>query len=324
MQQMSRAMSSVLILAIAFTALLAPVALAGPTEADGTPIDERVYRAFESNWRKYARFASKNEAGYIVIPDYDRRKPSSLGLTEGQALDKLTKTWEERAGNLVTKRSKSPPREEAEVYSTRLPGLAVGNYGWLHSAEVVQVIDGKQMIVRELWLVDHAELSEQYKKDEERSAKRNNGEPDTEELEFNYAMRAKMVTIQQDRDLGFTKTFRLVGYDTRGLRPGDRWDGPGGKGLQVGVVQWETPEPAEDDRRRSRRVEPRLVLTELDSAMRQTLDEEGFKALLAERGTTVAAFVELMRVVREDERDSEAADARIVRSLLAPDQTQAD
>ena len=305
--------------------LVVSSAAAGPTETDGTPIDERIYRAYESNWRKYARFASKNDAGYLVLPDYDRRLENSRGLSTGQALDKLTKTWEEQQGNLVVKKSKTPPREEAEAYASRLPDLKIGSYGYLHSAEVVKIIDDHQMLVRELWLVDHAALSAQYKKDQQRMARRNNGEVNTEALQFDYAVRAAMVTQQEDRDGGFGETFRLVGYKTLGLRVGDRYRGPTGEGFQVGVVQWETPDPAESDgRSRFRKDEQRLVLSEVEDTMRQTLDEQGFKGLLAERGITVVKFVDLMRTVREAERDGDEADKRIVRSLLAPAKIEED
>ncbi|MFN3168869.1 MAG: hypothetical protein ACE37H_17605 [Phycisphaeraceae bacterium] len=289
-------------------------------EIDGTPIDERVYRAFESNYRKYARFATENDAGFVVIPTYDRRLDNSLGMSTSQAMDALTEHWEEKSGNLIVKNSKRPPREEAEAFATRLPDLKIASYGYLHSAEVVKVIDDNEMIVRELWLVNREELSRQYNADKQRMARRNDGDVDEAELQFDYAKRAAMVTQQEDRKAGFKNEFRLVGYDTRGLRVGERWEGPNSEGFQVGVVKWETPEPGEDDRQRFRaRDEQRLVLTKLEDAMRDTLDEEGFKRLLAERGMTVAGFVDLVRTMRE--RDRENAEQRIVNALLPPERT---
>jgi len=305
------------VLAFACALLMTP-GLYAQREADGTKIDERVYRAFESNYRKYARFTTKNDAGYIVLPTYDRRLDNSLGLTTSQAMDELTEEWEETSGNLVVKKAKRPPREEAEAYATRLPDLKIASYGYLDSAEVVKIIDDNEMIVRELWLVNREELSKQYNEDKQRVARRNGGEVNEEALQFDYAKRAAMLTQQEDREEGFKAEFRLVGYDTRGLRVGDRWDGPNSEGFQGGVVRWETPEPEEDDdRRRFRRAdEQRLVLTRLEDVMRETLDEEGFKGLLAERGMTVAGFVDLMRTLRE--RDRENAEARIFNALLPP------
>ncbi len=292
------------------------------TEVDGTRIEDRVYRSYESNWRKYARFACEIDGGYAYFPSYDRRFDNSLNMTTSQAMDKLTKTWEEKQGNLVQKRSKSPPREDAEALAKALPELKIGSYGYVASAEVVEIINDKQMIVRQLWLVNLNTLRKAYEADEKESARRNNGEVNREELNFNYQSRIKLKELQEERDEGFTQSFRLIGYDTRGLRVGDRWEGPNNEGFQVGVARWETPQPAEGETRRSRREEPRLVLSAIEPVMRTTLDEEGFKKLLKERGMTVVDFVNLMRDMREN--DPQNAEQRVINSLLPPELKRED
>lgn len=290
------------------------------TELDGTPIPDPIYSSFQSNWRKYAALAAEIEGGFIVIPAYDRRLDSSRGISTSQAMDQLKVEKEERTGNLVRKRVKYPDRADAEAYSKALPELTVGSYGWIASAEVVKIIDRKQMIVKEIWLVDRPTLRAQYERDKAKSARENDGEPNRELLNFNYAQRIKMMEQQEDRDEGFDRQFRLVGYDTRGLRVGDRWKGPNSEGVQVGVAYWEEPEPDPDDKQSSRRRgknEPQLVLTEVEGLMRTTLDEDGFKALLKERGMTVTAFVDLVRTLRENDRRN--AEQRIMNALLPPE-----
>jgi len=295
-------------------------AQARQTELDGTPIPAPIYSSFQSNWRKYATLAAEIDGGFIVIPTYDRRLDSSRGINATQTMDELKVEKEERKGNLVRKRVAYPDRADAEAYSKALPELSVGSYGWVASAEIVKVIDRKQMIIKDVWLVDRPKLRAAYEKDKAKSARENDGEANRDLLNFNYGQRIKMMEQQEDRDEGFESQFRLVGYDTRGLRVGDRWKGLNSEGFQVGVAYWEEPEP-EPDKKASRRRrgddDPRLVLTEVESLMRKTLDEKGFKAMLKDRGMTVAAFVDLVRTLRENDRRN--AEDRILNALLPPE-----
>lgn len=288
------------------------------TELDGTPIADAVYRGFQTNFRKYATLVSEVDAGFAVIPKYDRRLDSSRNITTSQAMDLLKVEKEVRTGNLVRKRVAYPDRADAEAYSRALPKMEVGQYGWIASVEVVKIIDRKQMIVKDVWLVDRPAVRAEYEKARQRSARENNGEENKDLLQFNYAKRIEMVEQQDDRDEGFTEQFRLIGYDTRGLRVGDRWKGDNDEGFQVAVAFWEEPEPDEaDDRRSRRKADPRLVLTEVENLMRKTVDEQGFKELLAQREMTVAGFVDLVRTVRE--RDRRNAEERIFNAIMPPE-----
>lgn len=290
---------------------------ARPTELDGTPIADSVYRSFQSNYRKYAVLIGKIDSGHVVIPKYDRRRESSRHLTVANAMELLKAEQEVVSGNLVRKRTRYPDRADAEAYSKALPEMAVGQYGWVASAEVVKIIDRKQMVVKDVWLVDRPTLREAYEKDKAESERRNDGEANKERLNFNYAQRIKMMQQQEDREEGFEREFRLVGYDTRGLRVGDRWKGDNDAGFQVAVAFWEKPGAVEGQSRRRRANTPRLVLTEIEDLMRDTLDEQGFKELLCARDLTVTEFVDLIRTVRE--RDRRNAEERILITLLPPE-----
>lgn len=306
---------------------LATPAQARDTEIDGSPIDRDVYRVFEGNWRKYARFVCKAADTYGVIPAYDRRYDSSLGMSATQYMRETKLEREIKQGNLVRKQSVSYPREDAEAYVRALPSADIGAYGYVVSAEVVEVINNNEMLVKNLWLVDQDKLREQYAEEKAQLERRMDEGQAKELLEFNYTHRIKLKALQDDRDAGFEETFRLVGYETRGLRVGDRWAGPNNEGFQVGVIKWEVPEPEadEDNRRRTRRsarADPRLLLAAIEQPMREGVDEEGFKKLLAERGMTVAEFVELMRVLRE--RDRRNAEERILNALMPPAKPEDD
>lgn len=288
-------------------------------ELDGTPIPSAVYNGFDANWRKYATRACEVDGSFMVLPNYDRRLDSSRNITTSQAMEKLKVQKEVRQGNLVRVRSAYPDRADAEAYSKALPKMQVGHYGWVASAEVVKIIDRKQMIVKDIWLIDRPKVRAAYERDRVQSARENGGEENKELLRFNYATRIDMMEQQEDRDEGFERQFRLIGYDTRGLRVGDRWKGLNDEGFQVAVAYWEVPEPDEEEesRRRRRDDDPRLVLTEVEELMRRTLNEEGFKKLLGEREMTVADFVDLVRTVRETDRRN--AEERILRALLPPE-----
>lgn len=317
----NRATIGGLLIAAALSLLMSPASEAQTrqTELDGTPIDDPVYRSFESNWRKYAKSVAEIEGGFVVLPTYDRRHESSRNISTSQAMSQLKVEREERSGNLVRKRVAFPDRADAQAFSRALPELAIGEYGWVASAEIVKIIDREQMIVKELWLIDGQAVGTEYEKDEAKSARENGGQPNRELLNFNYAQRIAMMQQQQDRDQGFGREFRLIGFDTRGLRVGDRWQGLNSEGFKVAVAYWEEPEPDEEDeqkRNRRRGNEARLVLTEVDDTMRQTVNIKAFKELLAERGMTVQAFVELIRTLRENDRRN--ADDRTLNALLPP------
>lgn len=322
---------------VAGLALLATVsASADAFEVDGTPIRGAIYDVFRSNWRQYAQYACEVDGVYAYFPSYDTRFESSINMTETQALEHLSVHYEERSGNLVSQRVRRPQRADAAALSRALPGLEVGNYGWIDSVEIVEIIDENQMLVRNVWLIDREELRRDYRADQAEMERQNNGEADHTELRFQYATRLGLMSLQEDRDRGYMDTFRLVGVNTRGLQVGDRWDGPNDEGLKIGVLRWEVPQ-AEDDapeqpqsniyrpgstpnlttrNRRSTETPPRLVIGPIEQPMRQNLTEQQFKHLLDDRGMTVTGFVELMREMREDDRDN--ADERIMNTLMPP------
>ena len=308
----------ILLLLVGLFLLPTNATLARQTELDGTPIPTDVYSSFQSNWRKYAVLAAELDGSYVMVPNYNRRRESSRGINTSQAMAMLKEEREVKTGNLIRKQVKYPDRADAEAYSKALPKMQVGEYGWVASAEVVKIIGRKEMIVKEVWLVDLPTLREAYEKDKAKSARDNGGEPNKELLDFNYAQRIKMKDQQEERDEGFEEEFRLIGYDTRGLRVGQRWKGLNDEGFQVAVAYWEEPKPEEDeDRSRRRRSDdPRLVLTEVEGVMRKTLDEKGFKEMLGERDMKVADFVDLVRTVRDLDRRN--AEERIINALLPP------
>lgn len=318
---LKRSLFGLVILSVFVTAT--PMA-AQAADAGGEEIDRQTAAAYQSIWRKYGQYASKTHYGYVMLPNYQRRFQNSQGLAPTTAMNRLVKRWEEKKGNLVTKKLKYPPRVEGETLSRALMSMEMGQYGWVHSAEILKIIDDKRMVIHEVWSVDADKLEEQFERDEQQMARRE-GRVDGSQMEFNFQVRMYLLELQKDRDSGFEDPSILVGYDTRGLRVGQRWKGPNDSGFQVGVASWYTPEAEEEgsSRRRSRRSNPSFrVLTEVENTMRERLGEQEFVDFLHARGQSVKTFVELVREIRE--RDRRNADERIFQALQPPNPEQDD
>lgn len=302
--------------------LLASVAHADPpanTELNGDPIDPRTYRAWAGNYRTLARYCAAFEGDFLVVPDYERRVPSSRGLTRSRANDELTVTWRETRGGLSQNRMREPEPEEVHAYAYLLPSVEVGTYGYLHSVEIVEILGPEEMLVREVWLVDRQALRAAYDRDSRR-ARESGARNFREQLDALYEHRQAAEEMQDDEPM-FDETHRLIGYPTRGLRAGERWEGEEDEGIQVALARWELPELDDGDgtgsRRRSTK-DPRMLMVNPQRVMRDTLDEAGMMRLLDARGLTVAAFVEMMREMREQFRDRDEADQRLIQVLLPP------
>ncbi|MEM9414488.1 MAG: hypothetical protein AAGA29_03290 [Planctomycetota bacterium] len=309
-----------------FIALTATVVIADPpsnTELNGDPVEPRTYRAWAGNYRQFARYCAEFDGDFVVVPDYERRLPSSRGLTRAQAVEELTVTWRETTGTFSQDRKREPQPEEARAYAYALPDTEVGTYGYLHSVEIVEILGPDEMLVKDLWLIDVEEVSQEYDRDVER-ARANGARNIRQQLMQLYEQRLALKERQEEED-AFEQTHRLVGYETIGLSVGERWAGPGrDPGFQVALVRWETPLPQEDEedegasRRRPHDDSPRLVMVNPEPLLRRPLDEQGMVRLLDARGYTITRFVEAMRRMRERFRDRDEANDRLIRILLPP------
>ncbi|MFI4859920.1 MAG: hypothetical protein ACIAXF_04470 [Phycisphaerales bacterium JB063] len=320
------------IMTLGVVALSTTVATADPpefTELNGDPIDTRTYRAWASNYRQFAQYCAEMEGGFLVVPNYDRRLPSSRGLTRSQAVDELTETWRESNGTFSQSRMREPQAEEAYAYAYMLPDAEVGTYGYLHSVEIVEILGPEEMLVKDLWLIDVEQVAAQYDRDYER-ARDNDARNIRTQLNALYEQRLALKERQEDEEV-YEQTHRLVGYETLGLSVGERWAGPDrDEGFQVALARWEVPpepEPEEgEDRPRRRRGDddPRLVMVNPEPLLRRPLDEQGMVRLIDARGYTVTRFVEAMRSIRERFRDRDDAEARLMGLLLPPTPEEVD
>ncbi len=269
-------------------------------------LDERTRPLWERHWRVYAQNCAEFEEGFVVCPTYDKRYPSGAGMTVRQAEAKLSQKVKLRSGGLVVTRTVKMPIAEAEAVALPIRKLSVGEYGFLASVEVDEVLGPKSMVVKGLYLIDPIRLRRDYREDRARAGRADDQGTAKSELERVYARRHALVERQKQKRHRAV-VLRLEGFSTDGLTRGDRWGGPDGEGIQVVIVRPETYGS-------ERRPRQRLVAVSF-SAVRWGLDERGFVRLLSERGLDPAGFVGLvMQMMAED--DPQTATGRVFLSLL--------
>ncbi len=286
------------------------------------PAEERygMDPATYDNWRRnHGRFAravlADNAGGYFVLPMYDRRYPSSTAKTVSAARAELTRRVKESmygSGSMVHTRIIQPPQAEAEALAMMLPALEVGQYGYIHSAEVVEVLGPDEMIVEDIWLIDERAMDEARRADERRAKDADNTR---EVIDAMYEQREALADRQDERDFR-RATVRLKGFHTAGTMRGQRWLGPDEKGLQIAVVGKEAYGP-------ERRPKFRLLAMPPD-AFGEGVSETQFIELLEQRGLTPTQFVELIMEQHRATLDRAAADRAVFTRLLPQDPEEAE
>lgn len=269
-------------------------------------LDERTRPLWERHWRVYAQRCAQFEDGFLCCPAYERRYPSSAGMTVRQAEVKLSQKVKVRGGGLVVTRTVKMPIGEAEAVALPIRKLSVGEYGFLASVEVDKVLGPKSMVVKNLYLIDPIRLRRDYRDDRARAGRADDRGASESELERMYTRRNALVERQKQKRHRAV-VLRLEGFSTDGLTRGDRWGGPDGEGIQVVIVKPETYGS-------ERRPKQRLVAVSF-SAVRWGLDERGFVRLLSGRGLDPLGFVGLV-MQKMAENDPQTATGRVFLSLL--------
>ncbi len=275
-------------------------------DAAAQGLDARTYELWERHWRLYAQRCAEFEGEYICSPAYDRRYPSSAGITVRQAEVELSEKVKVRAGGMVRTKTVKMPIGEARAMALPIPALTVGQYGYLSSVEVDGVRGPKSMQVADVYLIDPVSLRNDYKADRAKARQADDPSAAADVLEYMYSRR---VALSERQKLKAHKNtvFRLEGFSTRGLTEQQRWEGPRGEGIQILIFGQEVY----GSERRPRR---RLVAVAVDQ-IKWGLDEDTFIKLLAARGLDPAGFV--ARVMEEmAETDPQTAQQEVFLSLL--------
>lgn len=293
--------------------------LPASAQADADSIEARREQAridslWNRAWREFAPYYLEHEADYICVPGYDRRIPSSTGVSirDYQEQTAWEQEYTDERGRDRT-RTLIKPQEEAHAAVATIPEVAVGRYGYIHSGNIARIVDDKTLILEDIWLLDaeqareekealKAELRQGLVEDIEgalrnrgRNERRNRGDGiarrrGTENESIDWAFEDRTAAAQRQRDRAFSRyEWEIIGYRTDRLTDDARW--PTGRaaeeGLQLVIVE----------------VSGNTVTAVPAATLGRGLDEVAFLDMLAQRDITKQQFVEMVTDAKRESRD---------------------
>ncbi|MEO0474613.1 MAG: hypothetical protein AAF085_01405 [Planctomycetota bacterium] len=304
-----------LAVALLACAVLAPsvVAQAGDSELS---IEERreqarIERLWNMNWRQFAPYFIEHEGSYVCVPGYDRSKPSSVGqsISDYRKESAITQTYDDDRGR-ETSRKLTKPEEDAFAAVALIPEVEVGQYGYIHSGEIENIVDDKTVELEEIWLVDAAANREEKKETKEelwgevlediedaiRDRARGRGRRDriagrrmaeNEALDWGFEDREEAASRQRDRVFS-SYTWVVKGFATGRLKEEARWPSANAKedGLQLIIVE----------------VDGRTVTAVPAATLRKGITELQFIDYLQSREMTKGDLVDMVTEAKREHR----------------------
>ncbi len=217
----------------------------------------RIDRLWGLEWRRILPFYVKHDGRYIYVPNYDKRLPSSTGLTP-EAYQKdtvLEQKYPDKNGKELTRKLVKPATDTHAAVAL-LPDVAVGNYGYIHSGHITKILDDKTLELKSVWLLDDDAMQDQIQKlkDDARETMQKEIESalqdrdgvnwreggiawrkltaENEAIDWAFADRSKAAQRQSGR-LFASYTWRVIGFKTDKLTSDARW--PAGKAAEAGL-----------------------------------------------------------------------------------------
>lgn len=304
----NRRIDSFLLLLAAALVGISGLALAAPTPA------KEVELLWQRHWRNYARRCIKLNDLHFACATFENQYPSSRGVTTIALRQKASREFTVRQGaNVKSKRTLVPPNEEIEAGAKSLPDLSPGQYGYIHSAQIVEITGPDEMIVANLWTINPADLMADREKEKEKLMKQGLEKGDVNDI-LDWMFQTREQLARQQRDRSFRQPVKLRGFSTVGLTKGDRWTGRAADkdGVQIAIVGVESVE------QESKRRKPVVmnVAVPADLFVRGISDEKQFLALLEARSFTREMFTTLVQEAKRlHGTDDKAADAYIFDKL---------
>ncbi|MFN3168261.1 MAG: hypothetical protein ACE37H_14475 [Phycisphaeraceae bacterium] len=199
-------------IALIVLALLAVSPAAGQEREDpyeGLDRDQRrVYQAYTRLFcEQFFRFGDKR---FVILPNHDRKRENSSGRTYDQAFEQMTITRTIRRNGAIREVKEYPEPAEVIADAKVIPAIDVGHFGYIHSATIKDILGPDEMIIESIVLITKQDVG-----------KKNN------------TLRKKLFERQKQYE---GKTHRLLGFDTKGLKPGQTFAGPAGKGIHLAVM----------------------------------------------------------------------------------------
>lgn len=304
LMNLSRYIAGWRVLALAAVVLLAGW-LAAPVEAErrGDPLaglTSSQRRIFQNYTRLYCQQFFKFEDRFVLLPNYERSRENSTGRSYDQAYEEMTeKKIIYPDGNTIPKEiTIKPETAEVIVSAKMIPAIDVGHYGFVNSVTVKEIVSPDEMIVTSIELIPQSEANKFPEADNTstRFLTQQEIEERRQQLsESNKKFAYRIAAAQRQR--AYTQvSYRLIGFNTKNLSPGDKYYGPRKKGLQIAVM---STDPQHEfvlvDFDRLKRVSTRefplaLTYVEIEPLMfidmvrenREKLTTEGDKASLIE------------------------------------------
>jgi len=307
-----------IVLAVALLSFAASLLVA----QDSAPASQRdIDLAWQRQWKNYARRCIKLRDAYYSCSTFETQFPSSRGITAIGLRQKTSREVTERKGlNITVKRNLVKPNEEIDLGAKALPEISIGHYGFIHSAEILDILGPDEMVVAGIWLADPKEIAAQREKEREKLLRLNVDRADlTLILDWQFEFRDQILKQQSDRS--FRTPIKLVGYSTVGLTKGDRWTGGKEGSPQLAIVGEQLTESSS----KFRKPTSLLLAVPADMFMRGLSDETEFLALLKARSFTKNSFAQLLIDEKQlNPRDDRLADAFIFAKLDGRDAAKAE
>lgn len=215
-------------------------------------------RVFQNYTRLYCQqFFRFDDDRFVLLPNYQRSRENSTGRTYDQAMEEMTEIEIVKIRSSKKEIKHPPPAAEVIISARVIPAIDVGHYGFVNSVIIKDIVGPKEMIVTTLELIPPSEVGREKNTLRKAAAKR----------QKEYAR----------------KTYRLLGFNTKDLKAGDKYYGPRKKGLQIAVM---STDPKHN-----------FVLVDYDRLERVRTNE--FPEALAYVQIEPLAFIDMVRDNRE-------------------------
>lgn len=307
-------MMAALLLGIPLTLLPADPAQ-GQQRVEEQLTDQHVERLWRVHWRELANKYIEHDGQYVAVPDYSPRHDNNrnINIAEYRRENRMEYVDQDDRGRQVN-RVIDKPQEEVEAASRRLQDFAVGQYGYLHSGNVVEIRSEGQVLLNHVWLVD-ADPIRREKEQELAQLRRSaiggierafrqggrdgfsgQGRQSTltdsvfsqrDAIDWRYEEREQLIRVQ---DRNRTNRIILEGFDTSRMTADQRWPS-GDQGVHVVIV-------AVDSRGFGGRQTTYYAVPA--SRLRRGLGEEQIQAMIESRGHTQRSFAELVVEARRE------------------------
>jgi hypothetical protein len=289
----------------AATVATVPSAISQPAATSKLPLtrDARELESkFKRYWYNYAKRCVNIDGKYYICQSYDPRYFSSRKLT----IAKVTSAESKKVtvGTGLIKRTKviKPRREDVDAYVKAIPGLGAGQYGYIYSAQIIQVHGPFDVTIGDIYLGDASIVTEYNnlvtkinraiaaKQAAYYAARRNDPRRfdagyvpppldvtqfllDAAELERRFIHRKELI-LQQRRGGFVGVRLRLKGQPTVGMSSGARWYGARkGQGVQIAVVGKGMAIPAANLKTRMKEAEVLQILAIAGISKQQFVDK---------------------------------------------------